>query len=265
MPTDGRPVPAARRSGARPRPGSPRSGSATTSGDIIGNAIERTAGALPLTDRDVLVVTQKIVSKAEGAVVDLTGVVPGAEATEFAERYGKDPRQVQVVLERGAAGRPDGERRADHRDPARVRLRERRRRCVERRPRFRVARDAPAARSRCVGRGGSGRPSGRGSASMCPSSCPTRSAGPGAGGSSTSRSACPGCCRSTTCAACPTPTAGSCAAPSEPSPTSWPPPPSSRSARPPDGRSPSSAAPPFTRGEGRIQDLVMPSENDLFR
>ena len=43
-------------------------------------------------------VTQKIVSKAEGAVIDLTGVVPGEEATEFAERYGKDPRQVQVVL-----------------------------------------------------------------------------------------------------------------------------------------------------------------------
>ena len=53
---------------------------------------------MPLTTDDVLVVTQKIVSKAEGAVVDLTGVVPGAEAIEFAERYDRDPRQVQVVL-----------------------------------------------------------------------------------------------------------------------------------------------------------------------
>jgi coenzyme F420-0:L-glutamate ligase/coenzyme F420-1:gamma-L-glutamate ligase len=67
-------------------------------GDIIGNAIARTPGALPLSDTDVLVVTQKIVSKAEGAVVDLTGVVPGKEALEFARRYERDPRQVQVVL-----------------------------------------------------------------------------------------------------------------------------------------------------------------------
>ena len=67
-------------------------------GDMIGNAIQRTPGALPLTDDDVLVVTQKIVSKAEGAVVDLTGVVPGEEALEFAARFDRDPRQVQVVL-----------------------------------------------------------------------------------------------------------------------------------------------------------------------
>ena len=67
-------------------------------GDLIGDAIDRTPGALPLTERDVLVVTQKIVSKAEGAVIDLTGVVPGEEALEFANRYDRDPRQVQVVL-----------------------------------------------------------------------------------------------------------------------------------------------------------------------
>lgn len=68
-------------------------------GDIIGNAIQRTPGVLPLTADDVLVVTQKIVSKAEGAVVDLTGVVPGEDALEFARRYDRDPRQVQVVLD----------------------------------------------------------------------------------------------------------------------------------------------------------------------
>jgi len=67
-------------------------------GDIIANAIARTPAAVPLTTDDVLVVTQKIVSKAEGAVIDLTGVVPGADALEFAARYDKDPRQVQVVL-----------------------------------------------------------------------------------------------------------------------------------------------------------------------
>lgn len=68
-------------------------------GAIIGDAIERTPGAKPLTDQDVLVVTQKIVSKAEGAVIDLSGIVPGDEAIEFAQRYDRDPRQVQVVLD----------------------------------------------------------------------------------------------------------------------------------------------------------------------
>lgn len=71
-------------------------------GALIGDAIERTPGALPLADRDVLVVTQKIVSKAEGAVVDLTEVVPGEDAIEFARRYDRDPRQVQVVLNEAA-------------------------------------------------------------------------------------------------------------------------------------------------------------------
>lgn len=66
---------------------------------LIGDAIERTDGALPLTDRDVLVVTQKIVSKAEGAVVDLTTIVPGERAVDFARRYDRDPRQVQVVMD----------------------------------------------------------------------------------------------------------------------------------------------------------------------
>ncbi|MCJ7711114.1 MAG: coenzyme F420-0:L-glutamate ligase, partial [Chloroflexi bacterium] len=44
------------------------------------------------------VVTQKIVSKAEGAVVDLTAVEPRPAAITFAERWDRDPRQVEVVL-----------------------------------------------------------------------------------------------------------------------------------------------------------------------
>jgi coenzyme F420-0:L-glutamate ligase/coenzyme F420-1:gamma-L-glutamate ligase len=67
-------------------------------GSVIGDALDRTPGALPLTDRDVLVVTQKVVSKAEGAVVDLTTVAPRPEAVEFAARWDRDPRQVEVVL-----------------------------------------------------------------------------------------------------------------------------------------------------------------------
>ncbi len=61
-------------------------------------AVERTREVLPLRPDDVLVVTQKVVSKAEGAVVDLTTVTPRPEAIEFASRFDKDARQVEVVL-----------------------------------------------------------------------------------------------------------------------------------------------------------------------
>jgi len=66
---------------------------------LIGDAVERTAGVLPLDEHDVVVVTQKVVSKAEGAIVDLTGIVPGDDARAFADRYDRDARQVQVVLD----------------------------------------------------------------------------------------------------------------------------------------------------------------------
>jgi coenzyme F420-0:L-glutamate ligase/coenzyme F420-1:gamma-L-glutamate ligase len=65
---------------------------------ILGDALEREADLLPLRLDDVLVVTQKIVSKAEGAVVDLETVEPRPEAVEFAARFDRDPRQVEVVL-----------------------------------------------------------------------------------------------------------------------------------------------------------------------
>lgn len=51
-----------------------------------------------LRDGDVLVVAQKIVSKAEGRLVDLGTVVPSDFAVRFAKRSHKDPRQVEVVL-----------------------------------------------------------------------------------------------------------------------------------------------------------------------
>ena len=54
------------------------------------------------TTGDVLVVTQKVVSKAEGAIVDLRTVTPRAEAVAFAERWDRDPRQVEVVLREAA-------------------------------------------------------------------------------------------------------------------------------------------------------------------
>jgi coenzyme F420-0:L-glutamate ligase/coenzyme F420-1:gamma-L-glutamate ligase len=61
-------------------------------------ALGRAADALPLREDDVLVVTQKVVSKAEGAIVDLTTIEPRPEAVEFAKRWDRDPRQLEVVL-----------------------------------------------------------------------------------------------------------------------------------------------------------------------
>ncbi|MEE8346156.1 MAG: coenzyme F420-0:L-glutamate ligase, partial [Dehalococcoidia bacterium] len=52
----------------------------------------------PLEAGDVLIVTQKIVSKAEGRVVALTEVEPGVEARTLAEETGKDPRLVELIL-----------------------------------------------------------------------------------------------------------------------------------------------------------------------
>jgi len=46
----------------------------------------------------VLVVAQKVVSKAEGRVVRLADVEPSAEARRIAAQDGKDPRHVEVVL-----------------------------------------------------------------------------------------------------------------------------------------------------------------------
>ena len=59
------------------------------------------AGALlsPLEPGDVLVLAHKIVSKAEGRIRTLSSVEPGTRAIELAERLGKDPRHVQVVLD----------------------------------------------------------------------------------------------------------------------------------------------------------------------
>lgn len=61
------------------------------------------AGALremhiSLADDDILVVAQKIVSKAEGRLIDLDDVVPSARACELAHEVAKDARLVEVIL-----------------------------------------------------------------------------------------------------------------------------------------------------------------------
>jgi len=56
----------------------------------------------PLMDGDVVVVTHKIVSKSEGQLIDLRTITPSALAVKIAEQFGKDARQVDVVLRESA-------------------------------------------------------------------------------------------------------------------------------------------------------------------
>lgn len=55
-----------------------------------------------LQDGDVIVVAQKIVSKAENRYIDLASIEPGAAAHELAQRCHKDPRLVELVLRESA-------------------------------------------------------------------------------------------------------------------------------------------------------------------
>ena len=63
---------------------------------LIADALGRMNEALH--DRDIVVIAQKIVSKAEGRTVDVATVTPSPEARRLAAQVGKDPRLVEVVL-----------------------------------------------------------------------------------------------------------------------------------------------------------------------
>jgi coenzyme F420-0:L-glutamate ligase / coenzyme F420-1:gamma-L-glutamate ligase len=70
-------------------------------GDDLIQLLEHALSITPapaLRDGDVLVVAQKIVSKAENRYVDLATVEPSVEARELAQRCRKDPRLVELVL-----------------------------------------------------------------------------------------------------------------------------------------------------------------------
>jgi len=56
------------------------------------------ASGLALRDGDIVVIAQKIVSKAEGRVVDLCSVTPSARAQQLAAEVDKDPRLVELIL-----------------------------------------------------------------------------------------------------------------------------------------------------------------------
>jgi coenzyme F420-0:L-glutamate ligase/coenzyme F420-1:gamma-L-glutamate ligase len=69
-------------------------------GDDLAGLIQAAllASDLDLQDEDLLVIAQKVVSKAEGRYAYLNQVEPGPEAMELASRCDKDPRQMQVLL-----------------------------------------------------------------------------------------------------------------------------------------------------------------------
>jgi coenzyme F420-0:L-glutamate ligase/coenzyme F420-1:gamma-L-glutamate ligase len=61
---------------------------------IAGNQIE---------DRDIIIITHKIVSKAENRLIDLTTITPSQPGNNFAAYTGKDPRVVEAVLRESRA------------------------------------------------------------------------------------------------------------------------------------------------------------------
>jgi coenzyme F420-0:L-glutamate ligase / coenzyme F420-1:gamma-L-glutamate ligase len=65
-------------------------------GDELGTLI---AAAAEPRDGDVVVVSQKVVSKSEGRVRRLSAVLPGAEARRLAAALGKEPNLVQLILD----------------------------------------------------------------------------------------------------------------------------------------------------------------------
>lgn len=69
-------------------------------GDPVGERIAAAARAAGITpaDGDIVVVSQKVVSKSEGRLRDLTTVSPSPAAVELAERTERDPRLVELIL-----------------------------------------------------------------------------------------------------------------------------------------------------------------------
>ncbi|MGE0741165.1 MAG: coenzyme F420-0:L-glutamate ligase [Hyphomonadaceae bacterium] len=72
-------------------------------GDDLAATLAAACAPLGLRADDILVVTQKIVSKAEGRFVDLAAIKPSTRAVELAETTRKDPRLVELVLAESSA------------------------------------------------------------------------------------------------------------------------------------------------------------------
>ena len=68
--------------------------------DLVQKILEAAeAQGSPVEAEDILVITQKIVSKAEGNIVDLATVIPSDLASRWARDYDKDPRLIELALQ----------------------------------------------------------------------------------------------------------------------------------------------------------------------
>jgi coenzyme F420-0:L-glutamate ligase/coenzyme F420-1:gamma-L-glutamate ligase len=77
-------------------PGLPEIEAGTDLAELIATSAE--AAGTPLTDGDVVVVTSKIVSKAEGRTVELADVEPSPFAAEWSAKWDKDAAVTEMVL-----------------------------------------------------------------------------------------------------------------------------------------------------------------------
>jgi coenzyme F420-0:L-glutamate ligase/coenzyme F420-1:gamma-L-glutamate ligase len=69
-------------------------------GDDVARLVVQAAAAqgTPVAGGDVIVLSQKILSKAEGRLLRLSEITPSAMATTFASELGRDPRLIEVIL-----------------------------------------------------------------------------------------------------------------------------------------------------------------------
>lgn len=74
-------------------------------GDRIGDELVQAANeeSIKIEDGDVIVIAQKIVSKAEGNILNLNSVEPSALAQTVARNACKDPRHVEIILREAAS------------------------------------------------------------------------------------------------------------------------------------------------------------------
>src|SRR3972149_839624 len=79
-----------------PLPGIPMVQPGDDLAELIRRALDR--GRIVLSDGDILVLAQKVVSKAEGRLVNLTAVAPSSLAEELSNQIGKDPRVVELII-----------------------------------------------------------------------------------------------------------------------------------------------------------------------
>lgn len=82
-------------------PGIPIVGPGDDVPTMVGEALD--AASVPLVQGDILAITSKVLSRAEGRFVDLGSVTPSSWAQELAGTIDKDPRLVEMILQESVA------------------------------------------------------------------------------------------------------------------------------------------------------------------